>query len=283
MLSVDIFLTTYNSEKTINRTLDSILANNYENFNIIISDDASSDSTLSILDEYKKKHSNIRVLTSPKNRGILDNCNFLVDNLNNSDIVMFCGHDDVFFKDKILKCVKAFEEDDNIALVYHDMNVIYSSGKTIKFSQTQKPREKSASEYLLYGTFSTAPSVSVKTDLLKEVKFKKEVDRASDYLMMYEIAKLGKIKYIDEVLGEYHRHENNLSTLIKQSEDFDSIIAGVYVLKNYPEDTFGALILLNRALLKLFIKRRKYLLFYLVSPIFTALWHFISKLGKKII
>jgi glycosyltransferase involved in cell wall biosynthesis len=283
MLSVDIFVTTYNSEKTIKKTLDSILSNDYKNFHIIISDDASKDSTLNILEEYKKIYTNIRVLTTDRNRGILDNCNYLVENLNQSDIVMFCGHDDVFFNNKISECVKIFEKNDNVALVYHDMKVVYPSGKTIKFSETQKPREKNASEYLLYGTFSTAPSVCVKTEFLKKVRFKKEVDRASDYLMMYEIAKLGEIVYIEEVLGEYHRHDNNLSTRIKNSEDFDSISAGIYVLKHYPEDTFGALVLLNRALLKLFLKRRKYLLFYFISPIFTTIWHFLSKLGKKII
>ena len=283
MLSVDVVVTTYNSEKTIRRTLDSILHNDYLKFRIIISDDASSDDTVSILNEYLEQYGNIQVLTSEVNLGILMNCNKVIAESYQSDVVMFCGHDDVFYKQKISRCVDAFLKDEKVSLVYHDVDVVYADGKRIKYSQTQVPRESGAKDYLLYGVFSTAPSVCVKSSILCDVKFKSEVDRASDYIMMYEVAKRGKIKYISEVLGEYHRHDSNLSSQIKSSDDFDSIIASIYVMKNYPEDTFAALIALNRSMIKLLLKRKKYLAFYYISPLYTTFWHLLSKLGKKII
>ena len=52
---IDILLATYNGEKYLRDQIDSILNQTYADFNLIISDDASTDDTVKILEEYNKK------------------------------------------------------------------------------------------------------------------------------------------------------------------------------------------------------------------------------------
>lgn len=61
--SVSIVIPAYNSEKVINKCLDSILNQTYKNFEIIVVNDGSKDNTLKILKEYDKKYDNITVLS----------------------------------------------------------------------------------------------------------------------------------------------------------------------------------------------------------------------------
>ena len=55
MEKIDILMATYNGEKYLRGQIDSILSQTYKNFNLIISDDASTDSTQKILKEYEQK------------------------------------------------------------------------------------------------------------------------------------------------------------------------------------------------------------------------------------
>ena len=63
---ISIAMATYNGETFIREQLDSILAQTEKNFEIVICDDASSDSTPQILDEYARKDSRIRVFRNEK-------------------------------------------------------------------------------------------------------------------------------------------------------------------------------------------------------------------------
>ena len=281
MKAVDIILTTYNAEKFISKTLDSILNNNYGNYRIIVSDDNSKDDTVSIVRRYQiNQVGNIVLFVNEKNIGVTANTNKALM-LSTADIIMFCGHDDYFYSDKITKCVGLFDSNPGVSLVYHDCDVLINSQIAMKFSDTHAPREGAASQYLLHGCFSTAASVCVDGRLAREIKFNEAVKNTSDFLFFYEIAKRGYIKYIPEVLGAYVRHENNLTTVLHNREDFDSIKVSLHVLENYKEDRLAALVNLNWTLLKLFSKNKKHLVFFFFSALLSALWIVGQKIGKK--
>ena len=74
MEKIDILMATYNGEKYLRQQIDSILSQTYKNFNLIISDDASTDNTPKILEEYEKKDKRIKVFKQNKNLGVVSNC-----------------------------------------------------------------------------------------------------------------------------------------------------------------------------------------------------------------
>ena len=72
---VSILMTSYNREKYIHEAIESVLASTYKNFELIIVDDGSTDSTLQIAYAYAKKNERIRVYNNEKNLGDYPNRN----------------------------------------------------------------------------------------------------------------------------------------------------------------------------------------------------------------
>jgi glycosyltransferase involved in cell wall biosynthesis len=279
--TVDVILLTYNAEQFISKTLESILANRYGAFKIIIADDNSKDKTIEIIKGYQLKHEGLIDLhLNQFNIGVTANTNKALLQ-STAEIIMFCGHDDLFYPDKIQQCVSVFEENPRVTLVYHDCDVVVNDKHTIRFSDTHNPQEGGASKYLLYGCFSTGSSVSVRGDLAREIKFNEQIRNTSDFLFFYEVSKRGEIKYIPQVLGAYVRHKSNLTSVLSGREDFDSIKASLHILEHYKEDRVATIINLNWTLLKIFSRNKKHFIFYLISPLVSVLWIMWIKFGKN--
>ena len=138
MKKVDILLATYNGEQYLKEQLDSILAQSYNEFRLLISDDASTDDTVRILKEYEEKDTRITVFFQKENSGVIKNFEFLLERVEN-EYYMFSDQDDIWKEDKIEKSIKKIEETDS-SLVYtdlevvdSDLNVTYKSYWKLKF------------------------------------------------------------------------------------------------------------------------------------------------------
>jgi len=88
-------MTTYNGEKYIREQLDSILAQTEKDFEIVICDDASTDSTLLVLKEYEKKDNRFHIYENEKNLGYRENFNKAVS-LCKGDFIAFSDQDDIW-------------------------------------------------------------------------------------------------------------------------------------------------------------------------------------------
>lgn len=92
-LKVSIGMPVYNGEKYIREALDSLLAQTFTDFELIISDNASSDRTESICREYAERDARIIYFRQEKNIGAADNFQFVLDHAQ-SDLFMWAAHDD---------------------------------------------------------------------------------------------------------------------------------------------------------------------------------------------
>jgi len=92
---ISIAMTAYNGEKYIREQLDSILAQTEDDFEVVICDDASTDSTLSILKEYEKKDNRFRIYENEGNLGYRENFNKAVS-LCKGDFIAFSDQDDIW-------------------------------------------------------------------------------------------------------------------------------------------------------------------------------------------
>ena len=129
MEQIDILLATYNGQKYLNEQLDSILNQTYNNFRLIISDDASSDDTKKILEEYKKKDSRIEVYYHEENLGYVKNFEFLLSKVEN-EFYALADQDDIWLQNKIENAVKSLNEN-NADLYFCDLLLINDEGKEI--------------------------------------------------------------------------------------------------------------------------------------------------------
>jgi len=98
---VDILLATYNGEKHLAELLDSLLNQTFQDFRILIADDASTDGTRKVLQKYRDDHPDkILYMAYPDNVGVIGNFSRLGD-LSDAPYVMFSDQDDVWFPNKI--------------------------------------------------------------------------------------------------------------------------------------------------------------------------------------
>ena len=108
---IDVLITTYNSEKFIKETLNSVLKQSYQNYKIIIIDDGSTDATYKICSDYKKKYyDKIKLFRLNKNSGTAAiPRNFGIDKCR-GDFVTFLDSDDIWDEDKLLEQVKKIDK-----------------------------------------------------------------------------------------------------------------------------------------------------------------------------
>lgn len=100
-MKFSIITVVYNSVSTIERTIKSIMAQDYDDFEYIVVDGGSTDGTLEIIRTYA---SDIDVLISEKDNGIYDAMNKACKHIH-GDWVFFINGDDVFYNDKVLSSV----------------------------------------------------------------------------------------------------------------------------------------------------------------------------------
>ena len=119
-----IITATYNSQTTISETIDSLLSQDFNDFEILIIDGLSTDSTLEIVKGYNDSRINIY---SEKDKGIFDALNKGI-NQSSGKFVGFLHSDDTFTDNTVLSNIfKSFEND--IDGVYGDLNYVSSVNK----------------------------------------------------------------------------------------------------------------------------------------------------------
>lgn len=135
---ISILLASYNGEKFIREQLDSLFAQSVQDFDIYICDDASNDSTVSIIKDYESKFpGRIVLLINKKNSRSPKHAFFRLMREVRSDYLMLCDQDDVWNKDKVelsLKKIKDLEEKygkHTPLLAYSDLTVVDGTLKLI--------------------------------------------------------------------------------------------------------------------------------------------------------
>jgi glycosyltransferase involved in cell wall biosynthesis len=124
---LSIGLPVYNGENYLTESLDALLGQTYENFELIISDNASTDGTADICLRYGKQDSRIRYVRQQRNIGGAPNHNFLVRQAR-GELFKWASHDDLYARDLLKRCVDALDEYPHVVLAHSWMAMIDGSG-----------------------------------------------------------------------------------------------------------------------------------------------------------
>ncbi len=211
---VDILLATYNTNTTfLIKQLDSILNQTYNNFNLLISDDNSTDSKLiDILKNYKEKDKRIKLYLNKENKGCIKNFEFLL-NQSTANYIMFSDHDDIWFINKIEKSLEKIVES-NVSLVYSDARQIDEDGKLLhnsylKYKNMPFLHGKDDINFFTRHTVIGCSQIFTKQVKEKMLPFKEEVI-AHDWISIYIASKEKGVDYIEEPLLDYRLHSQNI-------------------------------------------------------------------------
>ena len=124
-----VFVPTYNSEKYLRQCLDSVLHQTFQEWQCVISDDASTDKSVEIAREYEKIDSRFKVLTHDKNVGAANNWNRAKKNNNSFATKILCA-DDYLFKDALKEQLDILHRNQT-AIVFSERYIIFPSGKKL--------------------------------------------------------------------------------------------------------------------------------------------------------
>lgn len=143
-MKVTIALPVYNGERFIREALDSLLAQTYPDFEIVISDNASSDSTPAICREYQQRDPRVKYIRQPENRGAFVNAEMAI-RAGSGEYTMMVGDDDVYDPRYIEVLLQLLERDPEVGLAYSNYGFIDErgvktpSGLRVFFHREQSP------------------------------------------------------------------------------------------------------------------------------------------------
>jgi glycosyltransferase involved in cell wall biosynthesis len=128
---LSVGLPVYNGENYLAESLDALLGQSYEDFELIISDNASTDGTADICHSYAKQDSRISYFRQARNIGCAPNHNFLVQQ-SRGELFKWASHDDLYARDLLERCVAALDEYPHVVLAHSWTAMIDGSGAVTK-------------------------------------------------------------------------------------------------------------------------------------------------------
>jgi len=209
---VSICIPTYNAEKTIERTLQSILNQTYRNLEILIVDNASTDSTLRTLKKFKDFR--IKIYRNSENIGAEHNWTKCV-RLATGDYIAIFHADDIYNQRIIEKQIKILENHPSVLAVFTMADYINNDDKIIGGCNLP-PELKHKNIYNFSEIFIPVlnqenifitPSAMVRGEIFKKcIPFDWDhFETAADLDMWLRISKMGQIAILDEKLIKYRR------------------------------------------------------------------------------
>jgi len=236
---VSIAIITYNQKSFLRDCIESCLKQDYPNYEIVVADDCSTDGTRDMLQEYQIEYPGKFVLRlALQNQGITVNSNS-AHFACSGKYIAWMGGDDLMFPNKIYRQVRFMESNPGCTICYHNLRVFDSdSGSLIFFFNDKQKHSGDVKTAIKYGAFNGACSTMVRKEKTPKHGFDLSLPVASDWMYWVDtLANGGSIDYIDEVLGEYRRHGNNITNVddgVGQN-DLDHLVSCQIIIAKYPE------------------------------------------------
>lgn len=217
--TVQILLASYNGEKFLHEQLDSLLGQSFQDFEILVRDDGSTDGTLDVLKEYQERFpEKIRLLSSTGRLGVVGNFSALLEAAA-ADYLLFSDQDDIWLKDKVKLTYEALIKGEAAygkstpLLVHTDLTVVDSNKNIISPSfwqfSTLDPVKGQALNRLLVQNVVTGCATGINRALaLKSAPIPPEAIM-HDWWLALVAALTGHVLPLHESTILYRQHANN--------------------------------------------------------------------------
>ncbi len=219
-ISISIALCTYNGQQFLPAQFKSIIGQTIVPSEIVVCDDASTDSTVSLVNSFlKNTYFQGNIIENENSLGVIANYSQALS-LCQGEYVALCDQDDIWQPDRISRCLQHMIEAEKFfgtntpLLVHSDLQVIDSEGHVlapsfVKFRKLQ-PRQNDPLKILLVQNFVTGCTVLVNRSLLKAALPIPEYAVMHDWWLALVAAAAGKIIYEPKPLVIYRKHGKNV-------------------------------------------------------------------------
>jgi len=232
---VSIIVLTYNSSEYVLETLESAKLQSYQNIELIISDDCSTDNTVEMcknwIEKKNERFKRTELLTVKKNTCIPANANRGLY-ASNGELVKLIAGDDTMESTYITKCVEALYHNPNCVACFTNSNIINANSELIKKEDCSKYRSGYIFDDIFFlKYFPKGPSFIYKRKTLFDLGLYDENIWVEDYLMLMKLTYNFEVKHINEYLVNYRKHSSNSgNTSLKL---LDSQLQSISFFENY--------------------------------------------------
>ncbi|HLL91319.1 MAG TPA: glycosyltransferase [Solirubrobacteraceae bacterium] len=238
---MSVIMAVHNEERFLTEAVESVLAQSFTDFELIISDDGSTDGTPAIAQSMAQRDpTRVRVLRSERNQGkpfALNRALALI----RGEYVAWLDGDDVMLPEKLRRQVGALDDEPAAAGCCHDAEMFDAfSGRIMGlFSQVANGSRLHSGgvEMWFDPTYRMLPSATmVRASLLPPGGFDERLTYTNDWLFDIEVFRHGQCVAIDAPLVRYRRHDENLSTRGETSGVTyeEALMAMAMVIARYP-------------------------------------------------
>ncbi len=220
-------MTLYNAEEFLEETFDSLLSQTFDDFEIVISDNASTDRTEAICQSYMTKDSRIRYVRNQTNLGAAFNYNRTFE-LSSGKYFKWAASDDLCEPDYFAKCVAVLDAHPDVVLCYPKTTIINENGKFVRhYHDGLDLRSQNVSDRFRWAVQRTLECNAIfgiiRSDVLRQTP-KIGNYTASDRVLLVELSLSGQFYEIPEYLffrREHAKASSSNKTQKSQQEFFD--------------------------------------------------------------
>lgn len=210
MIRISVLMGIYNCASTLVEALDSLYAQTYQGFKVILCDDGSTDDTYAVAKDYAAQHDNIVLLRNEQNRGL----NYTLNHCLKYADTEYCARmdgDDVSLPDRFEKEISFLDQNKDYAVVSTPMIYFDEKGDF----RSGRGRGKVTAMDFVHGTPICHAPCMARTRVIKEVggySVSKKLLRVEDYHLWFKVFAAGYSLYmLDECLYKMRDDRNALA------------------------------------------------------------------------
>lgn len=214
---VSILMNCYNGSKYIKESIESVLAQTYKNWELIIWDNRSKDQSLSIINKFKKNEKRIKVFISDKHTDLGGGRAAAWKHLNGKYLVIL-DTDDLFSKTKIEKQVNCLEKNPEYGICISNSKLFSSNKSKVLYSKV--PPINMGLTQLIEKYYISLVSVMICLDKAKmsNMAFDDKFSHIADFDLIIRLCSKYKLIYLNEILSGWRVHSESLTW--KQQDKF---------------------------------------------------------------
>jgi glycosyltransferase involved in cell wall biosynthesis len=216
---VSVIIPNYNHAEFLSQRINSVLNQTYQNFELIVLDDKSTDNSIEIIEQYKTNPHFTHIIINTENSGspfVQWQKGF---ELAKGEIIWIAESDDTCEKELLDTLIEEFDKDDKCVLAFCKSIKIDTTGNIIGEAGMKTDLHMDGKIFFdkflyRYCFLNNASSVIFKKKVLNQIDWKYTSFKGSgDWILWIEISRCGNIAYVNKPLNYFRIHGSNTTTL----------------------------------------------------------------------
>lgn len=209
---VSVIMPVYNAEKYVRVAIESILNQTYTNFELIIVNDASTDSTLNILRKFKALDKRIILIQNIKNLGVTKSLNKALEQTHGKYTIRMDA-DDWAYPQRFALQVDLMEHNPDVVVSGSYIKVCDKNLKT-KYIRRYKLSDASIRKHLFRYSPFAHPATIWRGEILKRERYDERIGTCQDYELYFRVGRLGKFMNLPKSLLKLRMHDTSVSSIM---------------------------------------------------------------------